>query len=190
MMNSMTVSPIHATQVSAMTLSMYQASVPVLVQHLNALSLVLDKADAFAVAKKIDPSVLLTARLAPDMFPLTRQIQITCDFAKGLAARLAAVDVPAFEDSEKSIPELKARIKKTVDFIQSLKPAQIDGSEDRSIEIKMAGKPVTFKGQPYLVNFAMPNFFFHSAMAYGILRHNGVDLGKRDFMGAIPGMSA
>jgi uncharacterized protein len=156
-----------------MTLSMYQASVPVLVQHLNALLTVLDKADAFAVAKKVDPTVLLTARLAPDMFPLTRQIQIACDFA-----------------NEKSIADLKARIKKTIDFVQALKPAQIDGSEERAIEIKMAGKPVTFKGQPYLVNFAMPNFFFHLSMTYAILRHNGVDLGKRDFMGAVPGMSA
>ena len=173
-----------------MTLSMYQASVPVLVQHLNALMTVLDKADAFATGKKVDPTVLLNARLAPDMFPLSRQVQIACDFAKGLAARLATVDVPSYEDTETSIPELKARIKKTIDFISGLKPAQIDGSEGRSIEIKMAGKAVTFKGQPYLVNFAMPNFFFHLAMTYGILRHNGVDLGKRDFMGAIPGMSA
>jgi uncharacterized protein len=151
---------------------------------------VLDKADAFATAKKVDPTVLLNARLAPDMFPLSRQVQIACDFAKGVSARLAAVDVPSYEDTEKSIPELKARIKKTIDFIQALKPAQIDGSEGRAIEIKMAGKPVGFKGQPYLVNFAMPNFFFHLAMAYGILRHNGVDLGKRDFMGVVPGMSA
>jgi uncharacterized protein len=173
-----------------MTLSMYQASVPVLVQHLNALLTVLDKADAFAVSKKIDPTVLLTARLAPDMFPLTRQVQIACDFAKGVSARLAAVDVPSYEDTEKTTAELKARVKKTIDFIQTIKPAQIDGSEDRAVEIKMAGKPVTFKGQPYLVNFAMPNFFFHLAMAYGILRHNGVDLGKRDFMGAVPGMPA
>jgi uncharacterized protein len=167
-----------------MTLSMYQASAPVLVQHLNALLTVLDKADAFAAAKKIDPTVLLTARLAPDMFPMARQVQIACDFAKGVSARLAAVDVPSYEDTEKSIPELKARVKKTIDFIQTIKPAQIDGSEDRAVEIKMAGKPVTFN----LVNFAMPNFFFHLAMAYGILRHNGVDLGKRDFMGAVPGM--
>jgi uncharacterized protein len=173
-----------------MTLSMYQASVPVLVQHLNALITVLDKAEAFAVAKKIDPTVLLTARLSPDMFPMARQVQIACDFAKGVSARLAAVDVPSYEDTEKTIPELKARIKKTIDFIQIIKPAQIDGSEDRAVEIKMAGKPVMFKGQPYLVNFAMPNFFFHLAMAYGILRHNGVDLGKRDFMGAVPGMTA
>jgi uncharacterized protein len=171
------------------SLSMYQASVPVLIQHLTALTSVLDKADAFAAAKKIDPSVLLNARLAPDMFPLTRQVQIACDFAKGVAGRLAAVDLPAYDDTEKSIPELKARVKKTVDFLQGLKPTQIDGSEDRTVEIKMAGKPVTFKGQPYLVHFAMPNFFFHLAMAYGILRHNGVDLGKRDYMGAVPGLS-
>jgi uncharacterized protein len=173
-----------------MPLSMYQASVPVLVQHLNALITVLDKADAFATAKKVDPAVLLAARLAPDMFPLSRQVQIACDFAKGVSARLAAVDVPSYEDTEKTIPELKTRIKKTIDFIQTMKPAQIDGSEDRPVEIKMAGKPVTFKGQPYLVNFAMPNFFFHLSMAYAILRHNGIDLGKRDFMGAVPGMPA
>jgi uncharacterized protein len=175
--------------ISPTPISMFQASVPVLVQHLNALTTVLDKADAFAAAKKVDP-VLLNARLAPDMFPVARQIQIACDFAKGVSARLAAVDVPAYEDSEKTIPELKARIKKTIDFIQGLKPSQIDGSEERTVEIKMAGKPVTFKGQPYLVNFAMPNFFFHVSMAYAILRHNGVDLGKRDFMGVVPGMTA
>jgi uncharacterized protein len=172
-----------------MSISMYQASVPVLVQHLQAMLGVLDKAEAFATAKKIDPAVLTGARLAPDMFPLSRQIQIACDFAKGVSARLAGVDNPSFEDTEKTIPELKARIKKTIDFVNTLKSAQIDGSEGRAIEIKMAGNPVKFLGQPYLVNFGMPNFFFHLTTAYAILRHNGVDLGKRDFMGAIPGMT-
>lgn len=166
-----------------MTLSMYQASVPTFVHTLEAMSKILDKAEAFCTAKKIDPSVIVGARLAPDMFPLSRQIQIACDFAKGASARLAGVDVPTYEDNEKTIADLKARIAKTVDFVKGLKPVQIDGSEDRDINLKIAGNPHTFKGQPYLVTFAIPNYYFHLTTAYAILRHNGVELGKGDFLG-------
>jgi hypothetical protein len=167
---------------------MYQASVPAFVQLLEALSGVLEKAEAHATARKIDQSVLLGARLFPDMFPLSRQVQLACDFAKGASARLAGAEVPTHEDNEKTLPELRARIKRTVEFIKTLSPARIDGSEAREIAIKVAGSPVTFEGQPYLVQFAIPNFYFHLTTAYAILRHNGVDLGKRDYLGKVPGM--
>jgi uncharacterized protein len=166
-----------------MTISMYQASIPAFLQTLAGLSNILDKAEKFCAAKKIDPTILVNARLAPDMFALARQIQITTDFAKGASARLAGVEVPVYEDSEKTIGELKARITKTVDYIKTLKPAQIDGSEERDVTIKIAGNPTTFKGQFYLVNFAIPNFYFHLTAAYAILRHNGVELNKADFLG-------
>ncbi|MEQ1616397.1 MAG: DUF1993 domain-containing protein [Hyphomicrobiaceae bacterium] len=166
-----------------MTISMYQASVPTFVHTLEALSKILDKAEAFCTAKKVDPTVIVNARLAPDMFALARQVQIACDFAKGASARLAGVDVPAYEDSEKTIADLKARIKKTVDFIKTLSPSQIDGSEERDINLKIAGNAHTFKGQPYLITFAIPNYYFHLTTAYAILRHNGVELSKGDFLG-------
>jgi hypothetical protein len=169
---------------------MYQASVPVFTQILGALGGVLDKAEAYAAAKKIDPAVLIAARLAPDMFPLSRQLQIACDFAKGATARLAGVEVPGWGDEEKTFADFKARIKKTVDYVQEFKPAQIDGSEARDVTLKVGANMRTFKGQPYLLQFVMPNFFFHSTTAYAILRHNGVELGKRDFMGQVPGMNA
>jgi uncharacterized protein len=171
-----------------MTVSMYQASVPSFIQGLKALSGMLDKAEAHCTAKKIDPAAMIGARLIVDMFPLTRQVQIACDFAKGVPARLAGVDVPSWEDGEKTIPELKARIAKTIAFVEGLKPTQIDGSEGRKVEIKIAGNPVAFQGQPYLLHFGLPNFYFHSMAAYSILRANGVDVGKRDFLGAVPGM--
>ena len=166
-----------------MTISMYQASVPAFIQTLDALSGVLDKADAFCTAKKIDPTILVNARLAPNMFALARQVQIACDFAKGASARLAGVEVPAYEDTEKTLVDLKARVAKTVAFVKTLKAPQIDGSEERDITIKIAGNPVTFKGQFYLVNFAIPNYYFHLTTAYAILRHNGVELSKGDFLG-------
>jgi hypothetical protein len=171
-----------------MSLSMYQASVPLFVQILTALSKVLDKAEAHAAAKKIDPAVLLGCRLAPDMYPLTRQVQTMCDMAKGAAARLAGIEVPSWPDNESTFVGLKDRIRKTLDFVQSFKPAQIDGSEAREVAMKIGGNPVSFKGQPYLVHFVLPNFFFHAAAAYAILRHNGVELGKRDFLGQVPGL--
>jgi uncharacterized protein len=173
-----------------MTISMYQASIPLFVQILSALSRVLVKAEAHAAAKKIDPAVLLAARLAPDMFPLSRQVQIACDFAKGAAARLAGQDVPSWLDREGTFAELRERISKTLDFVQTFKAGQIDGSEQREVSIKIAGEPVAFKGQAYLLQFVLPNFFFHATISYAILRHNGVDLGKRDFMGQVPGLTA
>lgn len=166
-----------------MTISMFQASVPALIQTLEGLSGVLDKAEEFASVKKIDPAVLGGCRLAPDMFPLTRQVQIACDFAKGAAARLAGIEVPGYEDNEKTLADLKGRVKKTVEFLKSIKSSQIDGSEDRDITIKIAGNPTTFKGQFYLVGFAIPNYYFHLTSAYAILRHNGVALSKGDFLG-------
>jgi uncharacterized protein len=173
-----------------MPLSMYQASVPTFVQILTALSGVLDKAQAFAAAKKCDPGVLLAARLAPNMFALTQQVQIACDFAKGATARLAGTEVPSWPDHEKTFAELQQRIKKTTDFVQTFKASQIDGSEDRDVKLSVGGQPVTFKGQPYLIHFVLPNFYFHATTAYVILRHNGVELGKRDFVGAVPGMGS
>jgi len=173
-----------------MPISLYQAAIPAFVQQLQALAGVLDKAEAHAAAKKIDPAVLLNARLFPDMFSFVRQVQLVTDFAKGAAARLAGLEVPSYEDTEKTFADLKARLRKTIDFLQALKPAQIDGSEGRDVTIRIAGNPVTFKGQSYLVNFALPNFYFHAATAYAILRHNGLELGKRDFIGAIPGLGA
>lgn len=171
-----------------MTLSMYQVSVPVFTQYLTALDAMLDKAAAFCAAKKIDETVFTGLRLAPDMFSLARQIQLASDFAKGPTARLAGADIPAWEDTEKTIPELKARIKKTLDFIAGFKPAQIDGSETRDIQIKLRGNPVTFKGQTYLLHFALGHFNFHVVTAYNIMRHNGVEIGKADFIGKLPGM--
>jgi hypothetical protein len=167
-----------------MSLSMYQASVPVFLRMLTNLQAILDKAAKHAEAKKIDPSVFVNARLAPDMFALARQVQVATDSAKGCAARLAGVEVPSYADTEASFPELQARIAKTLDFLKSLKPQQIDGSEERTVTLKLRGKDVSFKGQPYLLNFAMPNFYFHVTTAYDILRHNGVEVGKMDYLGS------
>jgi len=167
-----------------MTLSMYQASVPVFLHKLNNLSAILDKAIAYAEAKKIDPAVLVNARLAPDMFPLSRQIQIASDAVKGGAARLAGIDVPSFPDTETTFPELKARIDKTVAFLKSISAGQIDGSEDRKIIMTIGGKEYQFTGQEYLLYFVQPNFYFHMNMAYAILRHNGLEIGKKDYLGS------
>ena len=166
-----------------MTISMYQASVPVFQKSLLALKEVLAKGAAHADAKKIEGNVFLTSRLYPDMFPLTRQVQIAADFGKGPVARLAGVEVPKYEDNETTFAELAARIDKTLAFIGTFKPGQIDGQENRDIELTIAGKPLLLKGQPYLLHFALPNLYFHMAMAYAILRHNGVDVGKKDFIG-------
>jgi hypothetical protein len=166
-----------------MTISMYQISAPVFTKMLGALSNVLDKGAAFAVAKKIDPAVLMASRLAPDMFPLTRQVQIAADFAKGPMARLAGLEVPKWEDNETTMEALKARVAKTIDYVKSFKPAQIDGSEAREISLTIGGQPMTMTGQEYLLHNALPNFYFHVTTAYTILRHNGVEIGKRDFLG-------
>ena len=165
-----------------MPLSMYDASVPVFRQMLGALDACIEKTIAHAEAKKIDPTVFATARLFPDMFAFTRQVMIATDFAKGASARLAGVEVPKFEDSETTLPELKARIAKTLAFLETLKPAQFEGADTRAVTIPLRGEQTTFKGQPYLLHFAMPNFYFHASTAYAILRHNGVELGKADFI--------
>ena len=168
-----------------MSLSMYQASIPAFDQMLNNLSAILDKAEAHAVNRKIEPEVLLNYRLTPDMFPFVRQIQVAADLAKGAAARLAGVEVPKHDDTEKSFADLKARLAKTVAFVQSFKPSEIDGSEDRDINLTLGEHAMSFKGRPYLVHFVIPNFYFHCTTAYDILRHCGVELGKRDFIGTI-----
>jgi uncharacterized protein len=165
-----------------MSFSMYQAAAPAILQALKALTGVLDKAEAFAAEKKIDPAVLLNYRLAPDMFALTRQVQLVTDFAKSTMARLAGQEVPKYEDSEKTFAELKARIAKVTAYVQGFKPADLDGSESREVTLPIGGQPMTFKGQDYLVNFALPNLYFHATAAYAILRHCGVAIGKRDFL--------
>jgi hypothetical protein len=166
-----------------MNISIYQASVPRFANTLRNLAAMLDKAQAHCEAKKIDPAVLLAARLYPDMFPLSRQVQIACDTAKGAVARLVGVEVPKHEDTEQTFAELKARIAKTLQLVESFKPAQLDGTEDKSIEIKLGKREVKWLGLQYLLGFALPNFYFHAATAYGILRHSGVELGKGDFIG-------
>lgn len=166
-----------------MTISMYSASAPRFVNMLRNLDAILAKAQANAVARKIDPGVLLAARLAPDMFPLLKQVQIACDHAKGAAARLAGVEVPKYEDSEQSFEDLRARIARTMAFVESFQAGQIDGSEEREIALKAGGREMSFKGMQYLLGYALPNFYFHLVTAYNILRHNGVDIGKRDYIG-------
>lgn len=166
-----------------MTISMYQASVPVFLQMLGNLRSLLEKGAAYAEARKFDASVLVNARLFPDMLPLARQIQIASDTAKGCGARLAGVEVPKFADNESSFPELIERIDKTIAFLKELQPAQIDGSEARTVVLPMRTGDLTFKGQQYLLGFALPNFFFHVTTAYNLLRHNGVEIGKMDYLG-------
>ena len=168
-----------------MSLSMYMASVPVFLRGLKNLTGILEKGAADAAERKIDPSVFLTARLAPDMFPLTRQVQIASDHAKGATARLAGVEVPKFEDVETSFEELQQRLTRVVEFVQTFEAGQIDGSEEREISLPAGARTLTFRGQTYLLNFALPNFYFHSTTAYAILRHNGVGVGKRDFIGPV-----
>jgi uncharacterized protein len=166
------------------TISMYKISVPIFVQFLTSLSAVLDKAAAYAEAKKVEPSVLLNTRLAPDMFPLGRQVRAATDHAVNACGRLAGVEMPTLPSAEATIPELKDRIAKTIDFLKGLKPAQIDGSEDKEIKITFpSGAVREFTGQSLLLNNSLPNFYFHCTTAYDIVRHCGIELGKRDFMG-------
>jgi hypothetical protein len=162
---------------------MYQASAPRFVNILRNLSAIIEKAEAHCAAKKIEPSALTTARLYPDMFPFTRQVQIACDTAKGAVARLAGVDIPKHEDTEQTFAELKARIAKAIDFVESVSAARIDGSEDKDIVLQMRSGERRFKGMQYLLGHAYPNFYFHVTTAYNILRHNGVEVGKADFIG-------
>ena len=165
-----------------MSFSMFHAAVPGILQTLKALDGILAKAEAHAQERKIDPAVLLNYRLAPDMFALTRQVQLVTDFAKGTMARLAGHEIPKYEDVETTIPELRARIAKVTAFVQGFASADLDGAETRDITLPIGGQSMTFKGQDYLVTFALPNFYFHAATAYAILRHCGVAIGKRDFM--------
>ncbi len=166
-----------------MSLSMYQASIPVFLRMLGNLSTILDKAAAHAEAKKIDPAIFVNARLAPNMFTLSRQVQIATDMVKACAARLSGLDVPHFEDTESTFAELQARIAKTVAFLQSVSAEQIDGSEDRHITPNFGSRVLSFSGQDYLLDFVIPNFHFHMTTAYAILRHHGVELGKTDYTG-------
>jgi uncharacterized protein len=161
---------------------MYQASVPHFVRMLDNLSAILDKASTHAEAKNINQAVFINARLAPDMYPLSRQIQIAADMAKACAARLAGIEIPHYEDSETTLADFKARIAKTVAFLHSVRADQIDGSEDRTITINMYDKEVVYSGQHYLLEIIIPHFYFHITTAYAILRHHGVDIGKRDYI--------
>jgi len=162
---------------------MYQASVPRFVNILGNLSNILEKTQAHVEAKKIDPSTLTAFRLFPDMLPMITQVQIACDTAKGVVARLAGVDIPVYEDNEKTLADLKARVAKTISFIQTVKPEQIDGTEDKAIVTKRGDKETHYKGMQFLLGHAIPNFYFHITTAYAILRHNGVEIGKRDYLG-------
>lgn len=167
-----------------MTISLYQSSIPVFIHKLGNLSNILTKAAAHAEAKKIDQTVFTNARLFPDMLPLSRQIQIACDAAKAGAARLAEVELPSFEDVETTFPELQERIAKTVKFLESIKESQINGKEELKISYTQRGKESNFIGQPYLLNYVLPNLYFHITTTYAILRHNGVEVGKKDFLGS------
>jgi hypothetical protein len=165
-----------------MPLSMSQIAIPTFLQGLKGLSAVLAKADAQAQAKGIADAAYLQARLYPDMLPMSKQVQIASDFSKGAVARLAGVEGPVYEDNEATFAELKARVDKTIAFIQGVDPAKLDGSEDREVTLMRRGETILVKGQPYLMEQALPNFWFHVTTAYGLLRHQGVEVGKRDFL--------
>ena len=167
-----------------MTLSVYAVAVPLMTQMLKGMARSLEKGAAFAEAKQIEPAVLLNARLAPDQFALLRQVQVVTDNAKGGAARLANREVPSYPDMETTFPELQARIARTLEFIGAIPETEYEGAEHRTIELKMRARTMSFSGQNYLLNFLIPNLIFHATTAYQILRHNGVDLGKLDFMNA------
>ena len=169
-----------------MPFSLSQASIPVFEIHLNALAAILDKAEAFAASKKIDPAVLLRTRLAPDMFDLTRQVQVSTDQARRGSARLAGIEPPSYEDTETTIAQLKARIAKTLAFLKTLDTKQIDASAEREITFPLGNDKGHMKGADYLNHSVLPNFYFHVTAAYAILRHCGLEIGKRDFLGAIP----
>jgi len=172
-----------------MSTLLYQATVPVFEQTLGALDAIVDKASAYAAAHKIDPSVLLAARLRPDMFSFVRQTQVVCDNAKNMTARLAGAEPPRFEDNEASFDEIKARIKKTLDYVRAVDPRDINAGENRDIVFPLGPNKMKMKGADYVFHFALLNYYFHLTTAYDILRHNGVDLGKRDFLGAVQGIS-
>jgi uncharacterized protein len=175
-----------------MALSMFDAAVPSILRQLAALDAILEKGAAHAAARKIDPAVLLATRLCPDMLAFTRHVQLTCDFAKNTVARLAGQDPPSWPDEETTFEQLRARVAKTADFVKGFPASQLEGAEARDVTLSprrsyamtpLGGKPTTFSGARFLFNFALPNFYFHATTAYDILRHCGVELGKRDFMG-------
>ncbi|KGM51783.1 hypothetical protein N792_09035 [Lysobacter concretionis Ko07 = DSM 16239] len=168
-----------------MTISMHAASVPVFKQMLGSLVSILEKAETYAEERKIDPAVLLQLRLFPDMFPLVRQVQIACDFAKGVTARLADAEVPAYDDTEQTIEQLKVRVERTIAFVDSFDASRFEGAEEREI-VTRPGTPKErrFSGQDYLLTYGLPQFFFHVTTAYALLRHSGLGIGKRDYMGA------
>jgi len=168
-----------------MTISMHQASAPVFVRGLSSLKTVLTKGAAHAAAKKIDESVFINARLFPDMLALNRQVHVATDFARGTVARLAGQEPPKWEDNETTFAELIARVDRTIEAVKSFSAAQIDGSEARAVTRPVRGEPKTFTGINYLLQYAMPNFYFHATTAYAILRSNGVEVGKADFIGAL-----
>ena len=165
------------------TISMYHAAIPTFVRALNSLAEVLEKAEAHATAKKIEPKALLDSRLYPDMFPLVKQVQIASDSAKGGVARLAQLTAPSFEDNEASFAELIERCRKTIAYLQSIKPEQMDGGEERTVTWKTRSAEKSMQGLPYLLHHVIPNVYFHVTTAYAILRHNGVEVGKQDFLG-------
>ena len=169
-----------------MAISMYKASAPIFVQFLTALSNVLDKAEAHIEAKKLDQNYFMTLRMYPDMFPFVRQVRAVTDHAVTACSRLAGIEPVKFDGNENSIPELKARVAKAIDFIKSIKPEQIDGTEDKEIVMTFPSGERKFTGQGLLLNFCLPNFYFHATTAYGLLRKNGIEIGKRDFMGTPP----
>jgi hypothetical protein len=168
-----------------MSVSLYDVSIPIFTLSLNNLAAILDKAASHTENKKVDPKVLPAARLIIDMLPLSSQIQIACDTAKGAAARLAGIEVPKHADTEATLDELKARVVKTLDFIKTIKPEQLQGAQTREIVLQFPQSTLKFTGVSYLTNFVLPNFFFHVTTAYALMRKNGVDLGKRDFLGPI-----
>ncbi len=168
-----------------MATSLYDFSIPPLTRGLTNMSAILDKAAAYATAKKLEANVLAQTRLYPDMHPLSRQVQIACDTAKGAAGRLAGVEIPKHEDTETTLPELKARIAKTLDFLKTISADQMSGDESRPIEIKFPNGSWKFTAVSYLIDFVLPNFYFHESMVYALLRKSGVEIGKGDFLGAL-----
>ncbi|HEV3042809.1 MAG TPA: DUF1993 domain-containing protein [Roseiarcus sp.] len=170
-------------------MTIYDATIPVFEQLLGALSAIIDKAKTQAEARKIDPAVLIGARLRPDMLPFAKQVQIACDWAKNVGGRVSGAEPPKFEDNETSLDDLKARIAKTLEYLRALKRSDIDAGADRTVVFPLGQNNMKMKGSDYAFHLAMPNFFFHVTTAYGILRHNGIELGKRDFMGVTPGVS-
>jgi uncharacterized protein len=168
-----------------MSVALYDVSIPIFTLSLNNLAAILDKAASHADEKKVDPKALPATRLIVDMLPLSAQVQIACDSAKGAAARLAGMQIPKHEDTEATISELKTRVAKTLEFIRTIKPEQMHGAETREVILQLPGSSLKFNGLNYLTSFALPNFFFHVTMAYALLRKNGVELGKRDFLGPI-----